>query len=343
MARGAHSGCYLQTDLPSTSGILRLADASGTETRQILPQIVGLDYRQKSRPDLLLITGRTSLGKRSRDGTTLNRQVAYIVELKFTSDDRVHGAALNEARTQHAALASRLENRGFRVRVLPIIVGSSGMIRKDTQQHLATLGLTTTESLSLMQEHHDTAIKYLRNFLQKYRVLPSPPPLPRSKLRRAPKRTLIASPNIPPDPAIYKRALPAAFSIVTRSEKRTRSDQMLCQNPSAQSSSGSPPYPARPWDRLIFTIGRHTGSVRRVPRRTRSQHTGTRGRDNKLRPSLPQQRSTPPHVAVPPPASHESDRNTMTLLRASAKRAREDTLLLESGFKRAKDYPLDTG
>ena len=313
VARGAHSGCCLQADLPSTSGILRLADASGTETRQILPQIVGSDYRQKSRPDLLMITGRTSLGKRSRDGTTLSRQAAYIVELKFTSDDRVHGAALKEARTQHAALASRLESRRFRIRVLPIIVGSSGMIRRDTQQHLAALGLTTTESLSLMQEHHDTAIKYLRKFLQECRVLLSPPPVPRSKPRRVPKRTLIANPNIPADPAMHRRALPAAFSTVTRSEKRSRSDQMLCQNPSAQSSSGSPPCPARPWDRLIFTIGRHTGSVRRVQRLTRSRHTGTRGRDNKLRPSSLQERSTPPHVAVPPPASRESDRNTITL------------------------------
>ena len=135
VARGAQRGCHLQTDLPSTSGILRPAEASGTETRRILLQIVGSDYRQKSRPDLLMSTLRTSLGKRSGDGTTQSRQVAYIVDLKFTSDDRVHGAALEEARTQHVVLTSRLEIRGFRARVLPIIVGSSGMIRKDTHNY----------------------------------------------------------------------------------------------------------------------------------------------------------------------------------------------------------------
>ena len=61
VARGAHSGCYPQTDLPSASGILRLADASGTETRQILPQIAGLGYRQKSRPDLATLYHRANL------------------------------------------------------------------------------------------------------------------------------------------------------------------------------------------------------------------------------------------------------------------------------------------
>ena len=63
VARGAHSGCYLQTDRPSVSGILRLKDASGTETSQVLTEIVGAGYRQNSRPDLLMITGRTSLGR----------------------------------------------------------------------------------------------------------------------------------------------------------------------------------------------------------------------------------------------------------------------------------------
>ena len=173
VASGAHSGCYLQTDLPSTSGIMRLTDASGTETRQVLPGIVGADYRPKSRPDLLMITGRTSLGKRTRDGATQHRQVAYIVELKFTTtDDRVHGAALQGALSQHAALATRLESRGFTVKLMPIIIGSSGMIRAETQQHFAALGLSPAESLSLMQEHHDTAIKYLHQILQEYRVLP---------------------------------------------------------------------------------------------------------------------------------------------------------------------------
>ncbi len=157
VARGAHSDCYLQTDLPSTSGIVRLWFMLRAEKRQVLPQVVETDYRQRSRPDLLMIPGRSCSGKRTRHGAAQCCQVAHVVELKFTSDDQVHGAAFKEALTQHAALASRLESRGFTVQVMPII-GSSGMIRAETQNHFATLGLTAPDCLSLMQEHRDTAI-----------------------------------------------------------------------------------------------------------------------------------------------------------------------------------------
>ncbi len=64
---------------------------------------------------------------------------------------------LDTARSRH----KQLESRDFRVPVVPIIFGSSGMIRMETKQYFAALGLTATKSLSLMQEYHDTAIKYL--------------------------------------------------------------------------------------------------------------------------------------------------------------------------------------
>ena len=317
VARGAHSGCYLQTDLPSISGILRLKDASGTETRQVLPEIVGADYRQNSRPDLLMITGRTSLGKRTRDGATRHRQVAYIVELKFTTDDRVHGSALQEALSQHEALATRLESRGLTVKLMPIIIGSSGMIRAETQQHFAALGLTAAESLSLMQEHHDTAIRYFHQILQDYRVLPPSPPTP--KPRRAPKLKSMNRSNTLPNPMSHKRALPATASVLTRSMKHARTDCTLGQHPSASSSPA--PSTARSWDRLIFTVGRTTGSTRTVKRRTRSDHNKDRGQDSTLRPSLPRQHDARPHTAVSPPALLGSNCST-TSVQAPAKRAR---------------------
>ncbi len=107
-------------------------DETGTSTN------CWTDYRQRSRPDLLMIPGRSCSGKRTRHGAARGRQVACTVELKVTSDDRVQGAALKEALTQHAALASRLESRGFKVQLMPIIIGSSGMIRRkhrNTLQH----------------------------------------------------------------------------------------------------------------------------------------------------------------------------------------------------------------
>ena len=322
VASGAHSGCYLQTDLPSTSGIMRLTDASGTETRQVLPEIVGTDYRQKSRPDLLMIIGRISLGKRTRDGAIHHRQVAYIVELKFTTDDRVHGAALQQALSQHAALATRLESRGFAVKLMPIIIGSSGMIRAETQQHFTALGLSPEESLSLMQEHHDTAIKYLHQILQQYRVLPSSPPTP--KPRRAPKLKSMNRSSALPNSVSHKRAIPTTASILTRSMKRARIDHTLGRHPGASSSPA--PSTARSWDRLIFSVGRTTGSIRRVKRRTTSDHNEDSGQDSTLRPSLPQQHDAQPHTTVSPPALLGTHCNT-TRVQAPAKRARKAAAL----------------
>ena len=92
------SGCYLQTDLLSTSGDLPLVDASGTETRQALSHMVGAEFFQKSRPDDLPIIRSLGAPVQGRylpcsvrgQGTapyalkssTLCCQGAYIVELK---------------------------------------------------------------------------------------------------------------------------------------------------------------------------------------------------------------------------------------------------------------------
>ncbi len=294
-----------------------------------------------------MITGRSCSGKRTRPGAPQCRQVAYIVELKFTSDDRVHGAALKEALAQHAALASRLESRGFTVQLMPIIVGSSGMIRAETQQYFATLGLTTTDCLSLMQEHHNTAITYLRKILQQYQVLPSPSPTPRSKPRRAPKRKNTAGLSSPPDPTSHKRALPATPSAITRSVKRAKIGRVLYQNPTA--SPDSAPCTVRPWDRLIFSIGKNTGSVRRLKRRTRSDHTELREQDRALHLPSTTQRNTRPHTPPPPPAAHMSGCTTTAPAQNSAKRVCLDTqphspttsaeadLLFESAFEPASD------
>ena len=213
---------------------------------------------------------------------------------------------LQEALSQHAALATRLESRGFTVKLMPIIIGSSGMIWAETQQHFAALGLTAAESLLLMQEHHDTAIKYLHQILQEYRVLPSSRPTP--KPRRAPKLKSMNRSNTLPNPMSNKRAQPGTASVPTRSMKRARTDRTLGQHPGA--CSGPAPSTARSWDRLIFKVGRTTGSIRRVKRRTRSDHNEDRGQDSTLRPSSPQQHDSQPHTDVSPPALLGTNCNT---------------------------------
>ena len=234
------------------------------------------------------------------------------------------------------------------MKLMPIIIGSAGMIRAETQQHFATLGLTAAESHSLMQEHDNTAINYLHQILQEYRVLPSFPPTP--KPRRAPNLKSMNRSNTLPNPVSHKRGLPATASIFQRSMKRARTDHTLDQHPGA--SSGPAPSTAQSWERLIFTVGRTTGSVRRVKRRTRSDHNEDRRQDSTLRPSLPHQHDAQPHTAVPPPALLGTNCNT-TLVQAPAKRRRyaflrspptvtDSIVMLE--FERVPESgPLDAG
>ncbi len=213
--------------------------------------------------------------------------------------------------------------------------------------------LTAPDCLSLMQQHHDTAIAYLRRILQQYRVLPSPSPTPRSKPRRAPQRGNTAGLPTPPDPTSHKRALPATPSVITRSVKRAGTNRMLCQP--ASPCPDSAPCTVRPWDRLIFSIGKNTGSMRRLKRRTRSDHTKLRAQDSAVHlPSSPQ-RSTAPHTVPPPPASHTSGCTTTAPAQTSMERvcldtqphnsttSAKDDLLFESEFEPASDYPVDTG
>ena len=207
------------------------------------------------------------------------------------------------------------------MKLMPIIIGSSGMIRAETQQHFAALGLTAAGNLSLMQEHHGTAIRYFHQILQDYRVLPPSPPTP--KPRRAPKLKHEPLEHLF-NPMSHKRALPATASVLTRSMKHARTDCTLCQHPSASSSPA--PSTARSWGRLIFTVGRTTGSTRRVKRRTRPDHNKDRGQDSTLRPSLPRQHDARPHTAVSPPALLGSNCST-TSVQAPAKRARRDSVL----------------
>ena len=159
-----------------------------------------------------------------------------------------------------------------------------------------------------MQEHHDTAIKYLRQNLQEYRMPPSLPPAPQSKPRRVPKRTLIANPNTPPDPVMHKRALPAAFSILTRSVKRADPTRCSVRIPAPSPALATPLAPhghgTGSYSQLAGTLDLYKG-YKDAPDLITPGPAGETTSPARLR--YIQQRSTPPHIAVPPPASRDSE------------------------------------
>ncbi len=155
VAAGEHGNWYLQTDLPETSGVARLHDASGRATTRVLTPIVGRNFEppplRPTRPDLLLVIGRKCTGHPEGATPLRNSPIANIVELKFTVNDRVHGRALADATNQHVRLRKHLETRGYIVKVLPIIIGSAGMIRTETQHQFEALGISAAATLALME------------------------------------------------------------------------------------------------------------------------------------------------------------------------------------------------
>ncbi len=118
---------------------------------------------------------------------------------------------------------------------------------------------------------------------------------------------------------------------------------MLCQKPTA--SPNSAPCTVRPWDRLIFSNGKNTGSVRRLKRRTRSDHTELREQNSALHLPSTTRYSSRPHTPPPPPATHVSGCTTTAPAQVSAKRvcldtqphslttSAKDDLLLASAFE----------
>ncbi len=166
VAAGSHGSWYLQTDLPDASGVARLQDRSGRATTRVLTLIAGRNIEppplRPTRPDLLLIIRRNCTG--NPEGAAPLRNSLNIVELIFKVNDRVHGKALADATAKHVRLQKHLETRGYVVKVLPIIMGSAGMIRTETQHHFEALGISAAASLALIKQHHNIAIDYSSRF-----------------------------------------------------------------------------------------------------------------------------------------------------------------------------------
>ncbi len=155
--------------------------------------------------------------------------------------------------------------------MLPIIIGSAGMIRMETQHHFQALGISAAASLALMRKHHVIAIDYLLNILRvksARMAAPEGPPQQRATaLRQRNRAANTWQPTVLP----AKRPAPASPlplpSMRTRS--RTRADSTPPHGDSASAPCPDTPPSATPtWDRLVFTIGKTSGSMRREARST---------------------------------------------------------------------------
>ncbi len=87
----------------------------------------------------------------------------YLVELKYTLDDRVHGATLAQAEAQHDGLRQALRGVGWSVVVLPVIIGSWGTMRARTREYLHLLGIEPEAATALMHDLYLDSIHFTGN------------------------------------------------------------------------------------------------------------------------------------------------------------------------------------
>ncbi len=127
--------------------------------RKLLTTIRGT-HEQHSYPDIVLVVGRDIQGRPAGRAAQRARPTAYLVEVKYTIDDAVHGGALQRALDQHKDLARALRENGMDVDVLPVIIGSMGTTRNDTRKHLQVLGIEPDEVQKLLDQLWGDSLEY---------------------------------------------------------------------------------------------------------------------------------------------------------------------------------------
>jgi hypothetical protein len=89
---------------------------------------------------------------------------AIQVEIKYTADCNVHAVAQGIAMKQHSTLLAHLRDRwpGWTVDVLPLVFGSVGTVRTESERHL---GVDKQDLSALLQTVYDSSIDFTMRIL----------------------------------------------------------------------------------------------------------------------------------------------------------------------------------
>jgi hypothetical protein len=95
------------------------------------------------------------------------RPAIYLVEIKYTEDCNVHVVAQGIAMRQHSRLLAHLQSKWqqWTVKVLPLVFGSVGTVRSETERHLETLGVDEQALSALLQTVCDSSIDFTMQIL----------------------------------------------------------------------------------------------------------------------------------------------------------------------------------
>lgn len=131
---------------------------------------------RNSRPDAIILT-------KGADGT----DTISIIEFKYCKDTKPEDQ-LEKCMTQHSSLISDLRAAGYKVEIVPILIGHSGTIyTSHTLDNMKKLGISTYHARKCALKMHVDAINHLHSIVKTRRHLePKTPPMdnrPRPSLR----------------------------------------------------------------------------------------------------------------------------------------------------------------
>jgi hypothetical protein len=161
---GEYSDCYIHMDGRDP---WNPHDADGSRRQTLMAWLKG-DYCQTSFPDIVVVVGRDA------DGNQLScrgGEAIYIVEIKYTQDRNVHAVTQGPAMRQHVSLSHHLQRKwpGWKVQILPMVFGSFGTVRTETEHHLRTLGVGDHALKDLLRSVNKGTIKYTKRILQAHK------------------------------------------------------------------------------------------------------------------------------------------------------------------------------
>ena len=152
MLEGSNGNCYMLADVGSTDKLGNIGPLDSRLPGWLVPTDIllqrGLD-RDKLRPDILMIniiamplgfsSSRPTRASAPGAGTHQMGKHVCIVEVGYCAATRYHDK-MNEKQQQHAQLISLLESLGYRVDILPVLLGNTGEIFHSTITNIKNTG-----------------------------------------------------------------------------------------------------------------------------------------------------------------------------------------------------------
>ncbi|KAJ9531174.1 hypothetical protein QJQ45_000821 [Haematococcus lacustris] len=151
ISKGAQGGCMKFADIGSHErGETKGIDLPSTTLRKALEDLSlsARDTNTTTRPDIIMINNT----KKRKQGSNESTKHVTLLEIKYCADSR-WAEQLDNATTQHAAMAEAIIAAGHTVTIRPILLGIGGIAyNTHNKLHMEAIGITQTNTTKLLNK-----------------------------------------------------------------------------------------------------------------------------------------------------------------------------------------------